>query len=318
VSDATRPTFGVDLGGTNLRAAAVTRDGTVLEQRRAPTPRTLDDIVDTIADTVGELAAACPEARGLGVGAAGLVDFDGFIHYAPNIPAFVHAPLRARVAEATGMPTVVDNDANVAALAEHTHGAGRGHDNLLLITLGTGVGGGVIVDGRVFRGAHGFGAEVGHFQVDPHGPRCACGEAGHWEATASGNALGALGRARAAAGAAKAVLALAGGTVDDITSVHVGDAAQAGDAEALAIVDEYARAVAVGLAGLANILDPGLILVSGGLIELGPVLLDPIRAWFAGHLEGARHRPGIDIVAAELGERAGVVGAGVLARDLDS
>jgi glucokinase len=312
------PTFGVDLGGTNLRAAVVAPDGAVVEQRRVATPKTLAEIVDAIAEVVVELARVCPEARGLGVGAAGMVDFDGTIHYAPNIPAFVRAPVRARLAEATRLPVVVDNDANVAALAEYTHGAGQGHDNLLLITLGTGVGGGVIADGGVFRGAHGFGAEVGHFQVDPHGPECACGERGHWEATASAHALGTLGRVRAAAGAAAAVLDLAGGVVEAITSVHVGDAAQSGDADALAIVDDYAHAVAVGLAGLANILDPGVILVSGGLVELGPVLLDPIRAWFGGHLEGAEYREPVEILAAGLGERAGVVGAGVLARTLDA
>ena len=314
----TAPTFGVDLGGTNLRTAVVARDGSVLEQRRAPTPERLDEIVETIASEVAELARVCPDAHSLGVGAAGMVDFDGVIHYAPNIPAFVRAPVRARLAEATRRPVVVDNDANVAALAEYTHGAARGLDNFLLVTLGTGIGGGVMIGGAVFRGAHGFGAEVGHFQVDPDGPMCVCGEPGHWEAVASGHALGALGRARAADGRAAAVLTLAGGDVDSITGVHVGDAAQAGDDDARAIVRDYAQGVAVGLVGLANILDPAVILVSGGLVELGAVLLEPVREWFAGHIEGALHRTAVEILPAALGERAGVVGAAVLARDLDA
>jgi glucokinase len=310
------PTFGVDLGGTNLRTAVVARDGTIVEERRTRTPATFDDIVARIANDTDELALVCPEARAIGVGVAGMVGFDGVVHYAPNIPALVGAAVRARLESSTGRPVVVDNDANVAALAERTHGAGRGSDNFLLITLGTGVGGGVVIDGAVFRGARGFGAEVGHFQVDPDGPMCACGERGHWEAVASGEALGALGRARAAAGRAPAVLELAG-ALDAITGVHVGDAAQAGDEDALAIVREYAAQVAVGLVGLANILDPAVILVSGGLVELGALLLDPVREWFAGHVEGAAYRTPIEILPAALGEGAGVVGAAVLARDLD-
>ncbi len=203
------PTFGVDLGGTNLRAALVDRHGRVVARHREHTPGTLDAIVAAIATSVADLAVGQPGAvvAAVGVGAAGMVDRDGMIHYAPNLPAFVRVPLRALVAEATGRPVVVDNDANVAAIAEHTHGAGVGYSNLLLVTLGTGVGGGVVIDGTVFRGAHGFGAEIGHFQIDPEGPMCACGERGHWEAVASGSWLGVLGRTRAADGAAPSVLA---------------------------------------------------------------------------------------------------------------
>jgi glucokinase len=311
-------TFGVDLGGTHLRAAVVDRKGTVLDQCRTTTPATLDDIVNAMADAVGSLAGAAPNAVAVGLGAAGMVDHDGVIHYAPNIPAFVRAPVRDRLAAATSRPVVVDNDANVAALAEFTHGGAQGIDDFLLVTLGTGVGGGIVIGGEVFRGAHGFGAEIGHFQVDPNGPVCACGERGHWEAIASGHALGRLGRERAASGAAPSLLARAGGNVDAVTGVTVGDAAQAGEADALAIVREYAQNVAVGLVGLANILDPRVILVSGGLVELGSTLLDPLREWFAGHVEGARYRDPVEIIAAALGEEAGVVGAAVLARSLDT
>jgi glucokinase len=311
------PTFGVDLGGTNLRVALVDRDGCVVAHRREPTPATLDAIVAAIAARVSEVGHGRPHAGAVGVGAAGMIDADGVVRYAPNLPVFVEVPLRALLADATRMAVVVDNDANVAALAELTHGAGRGHSNLLLVTLGTGVGGGVVIDGEVFRGAHGFGAEVGHFQVDPEGPLCACGERGHWEAVASGNRLGVLGRIRAAEGAAPSVLALAGGDPDAVTGVQVGDAAQAGAPDAVAIVREYAEHVAVGLVGLANILDPEIILVSGGLVELGDVLLEPIREWFEGHIEGAAHRTAVEIRPAALGEDAGVVGAAILARTLD-
>ncbi|HEY3670467.1 MAG TPA: ROK family protein [Acidimicrobiia bacterium] len=309
-------TFGVDLGGTNLRIALVDPDGVVVADRRRARPSTVEEIVDTIVSGVRDLAPQRPEARSLGVGAAALVDHDGTVHYSPHVPSLIDEPLRARLEDAVGLPAVVDNDANVAVLAELVHGAARGCTEVLLVTLGTGIGGGVVTGGEVRRGAHGFGAEVGHFQVDPNGPVCNCGQRGHWETLASGNALGVLGRERAAAGAAPTVLAAADGSVDGITGVLIGDVAQSGAADALAIVEEYAGRVAVGLVGLVNIFDPELIVVSGGLVELDDVLLAPMRAAFDGRIEGAAHRPEVPIVAAELGEQAGVVGAAVLAREL--
>jgi glucokinase len=309
-------TFGVDIGGTNLRVALVDPDGTIVEQRAAGMPETLDGIADTIAGAVRAIAPLRPDAQALGVGAAGMVDHDGVIHYSPNIPAFLKAPVRQRLQDAVGLPTVVDNDANVAVVAELTHGAARGEREVLLITLGTGVGGGVVTGGRVLRGAHGFGAEIGHFQIDPDGPMCACGQRGHWEALASGSALGALGRDRAATGRAPAVLRLAGGDPTQVTSFDVGRAAAEGDPMAIELVAEYAGHVATGLVGLANILDPAVIVVSGGLVDLGDVLLEPVRAAFAGRLEGAAYRPEVPILPAALGRHAGVIGAAVMAREL--
>jgi glucokinase len=272
--------------------------------------------VTAIAEGVRALGVDRDVAPAVGIGAAGMIDFEGVIRYAPNVPAFRDAPVQRLVADALGMPVVLDNDANVAAVAELVHGVARGRTEVLCITLGTGVGGGIVTRGAVLRGAHGFGAEIGHFQVDPDGPMCACGEPGHWEALASGTALGVLGRTRAGEGRAPSVLARAGGVTDAVEGTHVGDAAQAGEPDAVAIVEEYARWVAVGLVGLVNILDPELVVVSGGVIELGDVLLVPLREWFAGHLEGAGHRPEVPIVPAALGEQAGLVGAGVLARGL--
>jgi glucokinase len=317
-------TVGVDLGGTNLRTAVVDGDGTILDDRRAPTPSTLDGIVDQISAAVHDLRATHPDARALGVGAAGMVDSAGVIHYAPNVPAFLEAPVRDRLTAALGVPVVVDNDANAAVVGELLHGAARGRRDVLLVTLGTGVGGGIVAGGRVLRGAHGFGGEIGHFQVDPNGPRCACGGIGHWEALASGHALGQLGRLRAAEGTAPSVLALVDGGAAEVEGVHVGEAARQGAPDAIALVEEYAGWVAVGLVGLVNILDSELIVVSGGLVELEGVLLDPLRVAFsggapggvAGGIEGAAHRPLVPIVAAELGAHAGVIGAAALAREL--
>jgi len=310
------PTVGVDLGGTNVRVAIVDRDGHVEAEGREPTPLDWPALRTTITTLVGRLRDAHPSAAAVGIGAAGLVDRDGAVHYAPNIPRLIRVPLRDALVERLDLPVVVDNDANAAAYGELCHGAARGVAHGLVITLGTGIGGGIISDGRILRGAHGFAAEVGHWQFDPNGPECACGEWGHWEAAASGRALGALARAAAAAGDAPKVLARVGGDLRAVTGVEVADAATAGDADGLRILEAYARRVALGFAGLTNILDPEVIVVSGGLVELGDLLLAPLRDAFGAHLEGAPYRPEVPIVPAALGERAGVVGAAALARSL--
>ena len=314
--EATSPTIGVDLGGTNLRVAVVDRGGAILSEEHEPTPEDLDGVIPAIVRCISTLQHSHPEVGAVGVGAAGLVDKDGTVHYAPNLPMLTNTPLRRSLADALALPVVVDNDANAAAWGEVCHGAARGHNDALVITLGTGVGGGIVINGRIYRGAHGFAAEVGHWQFDPRGPLCACGELGHWEAAASGTALGRIARERAAAGDAPNVLARAGGDLEEVDGHEVGDGARAGDPEALLILDDYAHVVAIGFAGLANILDPEIIVVSGGLVVLGDLLLDRLRAAFARHIEGAAHRPDVPIMAAELEDRAGVVGAAALARDL--
>ena len=311
------PTLGVDLGGTNLRIGVVDEAGAILAEVRAPAPSEVDALVHAIG-AQADVLIPTHGVRAVGVGTAGMIDHDGAVRYAPNLPMFVDVPLRALLAERLVPPVVVDNDANAAAWGEHCHGAARGVGNALVITLGTGVGGGIILDGRLVRGAHGFAGEVGHWQFDPHGPDCACGEVGHWEAVASGTALGRLARARAEQGSAPSVLARAGGDATAVRGEHVGESAAAGEADGAAILAEFAEVVALGFAGLANILDPELIVVSGGLVEIGDVLLDPLRAAFLGHLEGSAHRPAIPIVAAGLGDASGMVGAAALARELPS
>ena len=302
------------MGGTKLLAVAATDKGEIVAQCRQPTPAGTDAILAAIAGVVGELLTVEPSIAALGVGLPGLVDLDGFVHYAPNLPGFAGVPAREWLAEHCPLPVVVDNDANVAALGEVLHGAGRGHREVLVVTLGTGIGGGLVINGEVHRGGYGFSAEIGHFTVDPDGPPCACGGRGHWEAVASGNALGWRAREWAARGEAPQVLARAGGDVEAITGLQVDEAAAAGEADALAILTEHARAVALGLGGLVNILDPELIVISGGLVELGDALLTPIRAALPEYVEAADLRPMPSVVAAALGEHAGAVGAAALAR----
>ncbi|MEI8001123.1 MAG: ROK family protein [Actinomycetes bacterium] len=311
--------IGIDLGGTHTRVAVVGPDGALRHERRTRTPaHSLTDLMATISDSVAavraEASASGDEVDAVGIGIAALVDPDGVARYAPNLPGVKDAPLRAALADDTGLRVVVDNDANVAAWGELVHGAARGTRNALVITLGTGIGGGIIIDGRVYRGAHGFAAEVGHWQYDPAGPACACGQAGHWEAHGSGTALGRLAREAARRGDAPSVLALADGDPDRVTGFAVGDAARAGAPDALALLDRYADHVAIGCAGLMQVLDPERIVVSGGLVALGDLLLDRIRDRIPLHLAGHAFRPAVPVVAAELGDAAGMVGAAVLTR----
>ncbi len=311
--------IGLDIGGTKVLGAIVDETGALLDEYRVPSPTdTWDQLLGAIADTVGHLRTRRADVACVGIGAAGMVDLDGAIHYAPNVPAFRSTLVRVDVQAAVGLPTVVDNDANVAAYAEARFGVARGMKDAMVITLGTGIGGGVIVNGQVLRGAHGFAAEVGHFQIDPHGPRCACGEIGHWEAIASGTALGVMARAAAARGELANVLAAAGGDPAAVRGPDVSAAGHAGDPDALALIDAYAFNVAIGLVGLANIFDPGVIAIAGGLANDGELFLAPIRRHFLGHIEGAPHRPTPEIVPARLGERAGVIGAAILALDSTS
>jgi glucokinase len=308
------PTIGLDIGGTKVLGVLLADDGTVLREERLASPHAgLDALVATGASIVTRLGA--PGAP-IGVGAAGLVDRVGVVRYAPNLPNIREAPLRDALAKATGHGVAVDNDAAVATLGEATYGAAVGLRHVLLVTLGTGIGGGLLLDGRMYRGAHNFGAEIGHFTVDPDGPLCACGERGHWESIASGTALGRMAREVVAKGGGAALVAAAGGDPSAVTGDHVGDAAAQGDADARSILVQYAENVSLGLGGLANILDPECIVIAGGLVELGPLLFGPLREAFGRHIEGVSYRPSVGIVPAQLGERAGAVGAAVLARSL--
>jgi len=302
--------IGLDIGGTKVLGVALGAGGSVVAEHRVASPVVgLDPLVGACVAVVDALDA--PDVP-IGVGVAGLVDRDGRLTYAPNIPGVRDAPIRDALARATGRVVVVDNDANVAALGEVAYGAARGARHALMVTLGTGIGGGIILDGAIYRGAHGFAAEIGHVTVERDGPMCACGERGHWEAIASGSALGRMARELVESGSGAAILELAG-TLEGGECEEVGVAAAHGDSDALALLARYADNVAIGLANLANILDPERIVVSGGLVTLGPLLFDPLLRAFAVHLEGTEHRPAIPIVPAQLGERAGAIGAAVLA-----
>ncbi|MDQ1535395.1 MAG: glucokinase [Actinomycetota bacterium] len=312
-------TIGLDIGGTKILGVVTDTSGTVIDEERDESPEGFADILDSSATMIATLRARNAfEVSAIGVGIAGLVDGEGVLRFGPNLPGVIDAPIREALSERTGLPVAVDNDANVAGWGEVRFGAASGARDALLVTLGTGIGGAIVLGGGVVRGAHGFAAEIGHFTVERGGPMCACGERGHWEAIASGSALGRMARELVASGKGAAIASLVkdGGRAS-INGHHVGDAARAGDREALDLLDRYADNVAIGLAGLSNILDPAIIVISGGLVELGDLLLAPTRAAFLTHIEAPEHRPAVPIVPATLGERAGAIGAAAIAADLE-
>ena len=213
---------------------------------------------------------------------------------------------------AHGATTVVLNDATAACWAEHSVGAARGFDDVLMVTLGTGIGGGMVAGGRLLDGTHGFAGEIGHIVIDPHGPPCPCGKRGCWERFASGDGLGRLAREAALAGKLDCAVKAAGGDPEAVRGEHVTEAALDGYPEALAVIKEFAWWLAVGLANLCNVLDPSVIVLGGGLIEAQEAVIGPLRDAFADLVEAPSARR-VQVVPARLGEKAGAVGAALLA-----
>ncbi|MEX0846261.1 MAG: ROK family protein [Ilumatobacteraceae bacterium] len=298
---------GIDVGGTKCLGVALADDGSVIGQRRVPTPNDADELVATLAAIAAELGAV----GAVGVGVPGLVDRNGVLLAAPNVTAVTMLPLRDRLTEASGLRVVVDNDNTVACLAEWKHGAGRGVDDLVLVGLGTGIGGGFVSGGALQRGAHGFAGEFGHMIVERGGLPCPCGQRGCWEQYASGNSLGHHARQAAAAGHLESIVTTAG-SIDAIRGEHVTAAAEQGDPQAMAVVATFADWVAIGLVNLTNLYDPAIIVLSGGLSGDPHLFLDPITESFDVALFGGAGRPRPTITFAELGPLAGGIGAALL------
>ncbi|HZQ28424.1 MAG TPA: ROK family protein [Acidimicrobiales bacterium] len=303
-------TIGVDLGGTKCLGVVLDARGQVTAEHRVPTPHGADAIVEAIAEVAARLGPGLP----VGVGAPGLVDRDGLLRFAPNLPGVFDLPLRDLLVERLGVDVEIENDATAACWAERQFGAAQGATDAVVVTLGTGIGGGIVADNQLLRGANGFAGEIGHMVVDPHGPPCPCGKRGCWERFASGSGLGRMARDAAMAGRAARVLDLADGDAEAVRGEHVTQACEEGDAEAKEIMAQFAWWLALGLVNLAYLLDPEVFVLGGGLVASGGVLLDPARVAFAELLAGVTHRPVVRIEVAALGERAGAIGAALLAR----
>ena len=251
------------------------------------------------------------DVAAVGLGVAGFVTDEGLLVWGPNVVG-ENVPYRDLMWERFGLPVTVDNDANFAALGEARMGAARGYRHSIMITLGTGIGGGIIIDGRVFRGS-GFAGEIGHIIVDVGGPQCTCGQRGCWETFASGRRLDQLARDIAAREPEGRVGQLAGGAIPDGT--HLTEAAIAGDKSAIAAIREMADWLGIGIANLVVTLAPEVIVIGGGVSRAGDILLDPARVAATAHIEGAAHRPETPIVGATLGANAGLIGAAIAAKE---
>ena len=283
---------GVDVGGTFVKAVRLGSGREVVARTRRPTPEAPSEIIDVVEEVAAELGPGLP----LGLGLAGLVDHDaGQLVWAPPLPG-TSVDVRTPLAERLGVPVVVDNDANMAALAEHRLGAGQGSDHMLMITLGTGIGMGAILGGQIYRG-RGHAGEVGHITIDTNGDACACGRKGCWETKVSGTRFG---------NDARSILG------PDARAEDLVQAALEGNEEAREAINDAGEWLAVGLETLVLVFDPDVIVIGGAAAGAGDLLLDPVRRRLS-ETEGAGHRPLAKVVPSVLGPEAGAVGAAVAA-----
>jgi len=313
--------IGIDIGGTKVAGGVVDSNGTITHRTRRDTPHrsTSPSVVeDTIVESVQELLSKVDpdEVEAVGIGAAGFVAEDrATVVFAPHL-SWRSEPLRDALAQRIDLPITVDNDANAAAWAEATFGAARGESHVVVITLGTGIGGALIIDGAVQRGRHGIAGEFGHMQVMPRGALCECGNRGCWEQYASGNALVREARAMIEAGSPVVadLLARLGGDKAALTGPFITEAAREGDLTARELIADIGEWLGIGLANLAAAFDPGLFVIGGGVSAADEMLIAPAREAFRRQLPGRGYRPEARIVRAVLGSDAGLIGAAELAR----
>ncbi|MCX5512593.1 glucokinase [Kaistia algarum] len=308
-----RTALAIDLGGTETRAGLVGADGQVLVEARSPTNAAggPDAVIGELVRLVEIIREARPDARsvGLGVGAPGPLDSNAGIAIAPPTLAGWHdVPLAARLRERLGVEVQLENDANVAALGEWRFGAGVGTQSMVFATISTGIGGGIIADGRLLHGRRGLAGEIGHMTIAEGTERCACGALGCWEALASGTALGREGERLAASGGSPMLRAMAG--TGPVTARHVGEAARAGDAGALALLEQEARWLGVGIVNLLHLYSPEVVVLGGGVSQLLDLLRPEMERTV--RLRAMSAYRDIPIVSAKLGGHAGLVGAASL------
>ncbi len=307
------PRLGIDIGGTKCLGVVLGEDGMRLAESRRPTPRGAAAIVSSLAAQAEELAGEVGGVASVGIGMPGLVTRDGVIKASPNLVDVADFPVGRMLSERLGRPVEVDNDATCAVAAEWRVGAAVGRTDVIMVTLGTGIGGGIVANGRLVRGANGFTGEIGHVVVDPDGPPCPCGRRGCWERYASGSGLARLAREAAVGKRLKRIVELAGGDPENVRGENVQAAAREGDPDALAVVDLFGKWVALGLANLTNVLDPQAFVLGGGLAASADLYIGPIQKWFTRLLYAPELRPHPDLTFAVLGEYAGAVGAALLA-----
>jgi glucokinase len=308
-------TIGIDIGGTKIAGALVDAEGQIVLEERVPSPAgDPEAMVDAVVGLIERLSAN-HEVIGAGVAAAGFIDADqSTIIYAPNI-SWRNEPFKAKLEAKLSIPVIIENDANAAGWAEYKYGAGRGYKHMIMLTIGTGVGGAVIADSRMLRGGFGIAGELGHIRVVPDGLLCGCGQHGCLESYASGSALLRAAKELAASGDPEgARLREIEAEAGKLTGLEVYQAILEGDAGALRILGDLGSWLGQAIGSLVAVLDPEVVVIGGGVSAAGDLLLNPIREAYLAHLPARGYRPELKITAAEFVNDAGVVGAADLVR----
>ena len=310
-------TVGIDIGGTKVLGGVVDETGAIISRARRDTPAEGGvALTQAIADVALELMKDS-EIESVGVSVAGFISADRkTILATPNIKDWNGVNLDYELTSRIGLPVVIENDANSAAWGEFRFGAGRGKENILMLTVGTGIGGGIVVNRNLLRGSFGIAAEIGHLRIVPNGLLCGCGAYGCFEQYGSGTAL--LRHAREAIQAhpdrASKILNRGDGSIEGVNGTAITEAARDGDELALSIFETTGDYLGAGIASLAVILDPEAVVIGGGVIDAGDILLNPIRSSVDKYMPFAGKHPHPQIVAAQLGNEAGLVGVADLAR----
>jgi glucokinase len=307
----------VDLGGTQIRAALCGADGQIFRRvaRLTVAKEGLEAVVGRIYDTIAEAIGDAPlaDVTGIGIGAPGpLNPVTGILLEAPNLPGWREVPLRTLVSERFGRPTYLGNDANVAALAEYRYGAGRGIRHMIYLTISTGIGSGIIVDGRMLLGAEGLAAEAGHMIIVPDGPACGCGAHGCLESVAAGPAIARDVVTRIRAGKKSRVTKLVDGDLGKVDAKVVNTAAQLGDKVAIAAYRRAGTYLGIGIANLLRLFNPRMVVLGGSVTKSGPLLFDPMHEAIRAHALPF-YWEGLAVAPAALGDDVGLLGAAALA-----
>ncbi len=313
------PVLAIDLGGSKIITAIISKKGQVMAKEYSSTlaeegPQSVIERMLSAVDHVLNLGNIGPsQLDSISIAAAGAINFDrGLVTLSPNLPGWHDIPLRDMVKEKYRVDTFLLNDASAAALGEHHLGIGRGIDNLILLTVGTGIGGGIIINGELYAGSCGSAGEVGHMTIDVNGPRCNCGNIGCLETLASGTAVAKEAVRRISHGERSVLIEMVEGKLENITAVQVGVAAEGGDSLALEVISKAAVYLGVGMVNLVNIFNPEMIIVGGGLAKIGDLLLNPARRVVKERAFSLSAQV-VRIVSAQLGNDAGVFGAAFFA-----
>jgi len=309
----------VDLGGSKILTAVVNAKGEMLSSDRRTTPAAkgpgvvIQAILDSIKRAISQAGITAAQLAAICIGAPGLSNPEtGVIFTSPHLPGWKDVPLKTIVEEETGIKTLLVNDANAAALGEMYFGAAKGARNFIYITISTGIGGGIVIDGEIYAGSLGTAGEIGHMTIDTNGPKCNCGNTGCWETLASGTALAREAKQRISGGAKTSILEYADGDVNKVNAETVHKAAQQGDTLAKELIARTSYYIGVGLTNLINIFNPELIIIGGGLANIGDILLEPAYK-VAGERAYKVAFESVRFARAELGKNSGVIGAAAYA-----